>query len=222
MQGEPHFRRESGRAGERGQDSLVAGGVVLGAGVLAFVLGGSALSLVREELHISCSMREPGFEGSDTWMCADGIGYLGAAVTLGAMWALATVLGSLIAGLVARSSTARVSLVLLATASGLWILWWTWYGSSQLVGDEYSPLIGVEYWVAEVGPAAAVCLSSLVVGILGSLAHDKAARWMCAGAAAGLVVATVLEPGLSINFVPASGLLAAAATRTERRGSARS
>jgi hypothetical protein len=195
---------------------------VLGAGVLAFVLGGSALSLVREDLYISCSMGEPGSEGADTWMCADGIGYLGVAVTLGAMWAIATVLGSLIAGLVARSSTARVSLALLATASGLWILWWTWYGASQLVGDEYSPSTGTEYWLAEVGPAAAVCLSSLVVGILGSLAHDTAARWMCAGAAAGLVVATALQPGLSINFIPAAGLLAAAAMRTQRRGSSHS
>jgi hypothetical protein len=45
-------------------------------------------------------MGPPGSEGADTWICADGIGYLGVAAIIGAMWALATVAGSLVAGLV--------------------------------------------------------------------------------------------------------------------------
>ncbi|MGO1855442.1 MAG: hypothetical protein ACTH0V_18750, partial [Microbacteriaceae bacterium] len=108
---------------------IVAGGGVLASGLVAVVMGPSTVWLVRDQLHINCSMGQPGSEGADAWMCSDGIGYLGVAVVLGLMWFLAIVLGTLVAMLVRRDRAARLLLVLLAGASTVWILAWTWYGS---------------------------------------------------------------------------------------------
>lgn len=187
--------------------------VVLASGLVALFLGPAALGLVREQLHIRCSMGPPGSEGADTWACSDGIGYLGVAVTLGAMWVLAVLLGSLVAGLVRRDRTARVLLVLLAGASMAWILGWTWYGARELVEDENAPLTGSEYWQLAVGPAAIVGITSLAAAALSLFLPARSARIVCAAAAVGLLGATVLQPGLSINTVPAAALLTAAAIR---------
>jgi hypothetical protein len=147
-------------------------------------------------------------------MCADGIGYLGVAVTLGGAWALATLAGSLVAGLVPRAATARIALAILALASTFWIVGWTWYGSSELVVDTYAPISGPGYWAQEVGVAAAIGVFSVAVGVVGSLARGNARLFLSIGAAAGLVVAVMLQPGLVINFVPAAGLLVASAIRS--------
>ena len=188
--------------------------VVLVCGLAAVFLGGPAAWLVREQLHINCSMGAPGSEGADTWTCSDGVGYLAAAVTLGLMWFVVILLGSLVAGIVRHDLTARAILVLLAGGATAWILWWTWYGSSELVVDDYAPMAGTEYWVLAIGPAAIASAVSLLAALVSLALVGRASRIVCAGAAVGLTIATVLQPGLAINTIPAAGMLAAAAVRT--------
>lgn len=191
----------------------MAGWSVIVGGLLAFVLGGAAIGLVREQLHLNCSMGAPGSEGADTWTCSDGIGYIGIAVILGIMWFVVVLVGALIALLVRNDRIARLALVLLATLSVAWVVGWTWRGSATLVGDEYSPLTGAEYWMQAVGPAALTAAAGLTIGLL-SLALPGRLSWAVGFAAAlALIVATALQPGLSLNVLPAVGLLAAAATR---------
>jgi hypothetical protein len=186
---------------------------VLGSGVVALFLGSAAIWLVREQLHIRCSMGQPGSEGANTWTCSDGIGYLGVAVVLGAMWFLAILFGALVAGLVRHDRAARVVLVVLAATSAAWILALTRYGASELVDDIYAPMRGEEYWQHAVGPAAIASCIGLTAALVSLFFGGRLAVIVIAGAAVGLVVATVLQPGLSINSVPAAGLLAAAAIR---------
>lgn len=198
---------------------MIAVWMVLGSGLLALPLGASVISFVRDQLHISCGMGQPGSEGADTWTCSDGVGYFGVAFTLGGMWILALLLGSLVAGLVRTDRTARVVLVLLAGAATAWILGFTWYGSTRLVEDAYSPLTGAEYWQLATGPAAIASAVGLGAALVSLFLVRRGAWITCAGAALALVVATILQPGLSINTLPAAGLLAAAAVRancTER------
>ena len=191
----------------------VAGGVVMVSGLVAVVMGPSAVWLVRDQLHINCSMGQPGSEGADTWMCSDGIGYLGVAAVLGLMWFLAIVLGTLVAMLVRRDRAARLLLVLLAGASTVWILAWTWYGSSALVYDDYAPMTGQEYWVVAVGPAAVAGILGLAAGLVSTVLSGPLSQIAGIVAVVGLTIATVLQPGLSINTIPAVGLLAATALR---------
>jgi hypothetical protein len=187
--------------------------MVLGGALLAIPFGSAAIGLVREQLHIRCGMGPPDSEGADTWTCSDGIGYLGVAVTLGGMWFLALALGSLLAGVVRHRRAARIGLVLLAIGATAWVLGWTWYGSSRLVDDAYSPMKGTEYWTAAVGPAALVSAVALGAALVSLLFTGRAPRIICAGAAIGLVIATALQPGLGVITLPAAGLLAAASVR---------
>ncbi|WP_342001471.1 hypothetical protein MRBLWH7_001868 [Microbacterium sp. LWH7-1.2] len=158
-------------------------------------------------------MGQPGSEGADTWTCIDGVGYLGVAVALGAMWLLAVLLGSLTAGLVRHDRAARVLLVLLAAASAVWILSLTRYGSSELVDDVFAPMPGEQYWLYAAGPAAVASGVSLTIAIVALFLRGRLAVILSTAAAVGLVLASLLQPGLSINTLPAAGLLAAAAIR---------
>lgn len=187
--------------------------IVIGSGLVAAVLGVQAVVLVRTQLHIHCGMGSPGSEGADTWTCSDGVGYLGVAVVLGAMWFIAVLVGALIAGRVRRDQAARVCLVVLAGASAAWILGWTWYGSSALVDDYYAPMRGLAYWAQEVGPAAIVSTFGMAFAFVGPLLRGRPAQIINWSAALALLIATVMQPGLSINMIPAAGLLAASALR---------
>lgn len=104
----------------RGPEAAAA---VLFGGVLAVFFGFWALALVRETLHFNCSWGIGGEWGPyGTWVCADGIGYLGVAVVLGGMSALLVVTGLLVS--VARPSRGRaVVFLMLAAISIAWIGW---------------------------------------------------------------------------------------------------
>lgn len=186
---------------------------MLASGVVAVVLGPAAIDLVREQLHINCSMGRLGSEGANTWTCSDGVGYLGVALVLGAMWFIVVVVGSLIAMLAGADRAVRLLLVLLAAMSVAGILGWTWYASSELVQDEYAPMTGAEYWARAVGRAALVCFLSLAAGLISLLLRGRLSWIVGLGAALGLALAAIYQPGLSLNVVPAAGLLAAAALR---------
>ena len=187
--------------------------VVVGSGLAALIFGPAAIGLVRNQLHIGCSTGAPGSEGADTWVCRDGIGYLGVAVAIGGVWLFAVLLGALAAGAIRRDDAARTVLVLLAGVSTAWVLGLTWHGSAELVHDEYAPMSGEEYWRAVVGPAAVAALAGIAVAVVGLSFRGRSIRICCAAAAVGLVIATVLQPGLSINTIPAAGVLAGAAVR---------
>lgn len=186
---------------------------VLVSGVIAFVLASSALELVREELHHNCEMQPLGPEGAGTWICSDEIGYLSIAGIL-AMGLLAVVLvGFLIALLVRYDRPARLALAILAALSTAWILGLTWYGSSTQVQDQYAPMTGAEYWLGAVGTAAVVSAIGVAVGMSSLLQTGPLSWFLGIGATVLLIVAAVLQPGLSLNLIPAAGLLAAAVVR---------
>ncbi|MEL4317439.1 hypothetical protein WJX64_00325 [Leifsonia sp. YIM 134122] len=187
--------------------------VVIG-GIASFVLSGAVISLVRDVLHISCGIGLPGSEGDGTWMCADGIGYFGVAVVLGAMLAFVILAGVLIAGLVRPGGAASVVLVVLAAAVTAWILAWTWYGSSELVWAVPPGTFSVDYWYATVLPAATASAAAFMVALLGTLTNGVLSRVLLATASAGLLVATALQPALAVNTLAGAGLLAAAAIRS--------
>lgn len=188
--------------------------VVLGGGLSALFFGPMAVPLVREQLHIGCGIGAPGSEGADTWSCSDGVGYLGIAMALGGMWLLAVILGAFAAGAVRRDDAASAMLVLFAGASAAWVVGITWHGSSELVQDEYAPMTGQAYWQAAVGPAAVVAAASIVIAVVGLGLRGRLNGAAGAAAALGILAATVLQPGLGINTIPAAALLAAGAVRT--------
>lgn len=182
-------------------------------GIIAFILAGPALDLVREQLHHNCGMQPPGSEGAGTWICSDGIGYLGIAGILAIGWLAVVLSGCLTALLVRPSRQARPALVLLAALSAAWVLGLTWYGSATQVQDQYAPMTGTEYWLEAVGPAALVSVLGIATGLLSLLPVGPLSWVLGILATVLLIVATVLQPGLSLNIIPAVGLLAAATIR---------
>jgi hypothetical protein len=187
--------------------------MVLIGGVACFVLSGAVIPLVRDVLHISCGIGQPGSEGDGTWMCADGIGYVGVAFVLGAMLAFVILAGVLIAGLTRPGHAASALLVVLAAAVTAWILTWTWYGSSELVWAVPPGASSLDYWYATVLPAATASAAAFIVALLGTLTKGVRSRVLLASASAGLLVATALHPALAVNTLAGAGLLAAAAVR---------
>ncbi len=93
----------------------------------------------------------------------------------------------------------------------VWILGWTWHASSELVWAVPPDTLSVDYWYAAVLPAAIASVVAFLPALVGVFARGAAARILFAVAAAGLLVATALQPGLSVNTLAAAGLLAAAA-----------
>lgn len=202
-------RRTGGRSWQR----VVAALSVLVSGIIAFILASPALDLVREQLHHNCGMQPPGSEGAGTWICSDGIGYLGFAGILAIGWLAVVLSGCLIALLVRPSRQARPALVILAALSTAWVLGLTWHGSATQVQDQYAPMTGTEYWLEVVGPAALVSVLGIATGLLSLLPVGPLSWVLGILAAVLLTVATVLQPGLSLNIIPAVGLLAAATVR---------
>lgn len=191
--------------------------IVLGSGIAAITMGMFTLLLVRDQLHVSCGIGQSGSEGAGTWTCADGIGYLWIAVILGAMLAFAVVAGSLVAGLVRRDRVACTLLVIVAAAATAWVLGWTWHASSELVWSVPPGIRSIDYWYAAVLPAAIVAGVAFLPALLGLTTRGALARLLFAIGATGLVVGTILQPGLAMNTLAAAGLLAAAAFRTPGR-----
>lgn len=213
MNGAAYARRDPDRIELEPAGRRAAVCMVLIGGVASFLLSGAVISLVRDELHISCGIGQPGSEGDGTWMCADGIGYVGVAVVLGAMLAFVILTGVLIAGLIRPGRAASALLVVLAAAVTAWILAWTWNGSSELVWAVPPGTSSVDYWYATVLPAATASAAAFIVALLGTLTRGVLSRILLALASAGLLVATALQPALAVNTLAGAGLLAAAAIR---------
>lgn len=192
---------------ERGPEAAVA--VLLG-GVVTLFFGSSALGLVREALHFNCSWGIGGEWGPNgTWVCADGIGYLGVAVVLGGMSALLVVVGLLVA--ISRPSRGRsiVFLVLAAISIG-WICWWTFYAATYYSGPRPVAETGWGLWAVIVLPSVILCTIGLLVGAVGALTLRRwspVALWCGVGL---MIAGTTLQLGIGIATFVSAGMLAAA------------
>lgn len=183
---------------------------VLFGGVLAVFFGFWALGLVRETLHFNCSWGIGGEWGPDgTWVCADGIGYLGVAVVLGGMSALLVVIGLLVS--VARPSRGRaVVFLMLAAVSIAWIGWWTYYAATFYSGPRPAGETGLGLWATTVLPSLILCTVGLLVGTAGALTlrrWSSVALWCGVGL---IIVGTALQLGVGIATFVSAGMLAAA------------
>ncbi|MCK6067962.1 MULTISPECIES: hypothetical protein [Microbacterium] len=192
---------------KRGPEAALA--IVIG-GVLALTFGWSALGLVRDTLHFNCSWGIGGEWGPDgTWVCADGIGYLGVAVVLGGMSALIIVAGLLVA-IAAPSRGRSVMFLVLAAVPIGWIGWWTYYAATLYSGPRPAGETGLGLWAATVLPSIILCTVSLIVGAARPLMMRRwsfVALWCGVGL---MLIATVLQLGIGIATFVSAGMLAAA------------
>lgn len=189
--------------------------VLLG-GIVALFFGAWTPGLVRETLHYNCSWGIGGEWGPEgTWSCADGIGYLAAAATLGGMSALLVVAGLLTS--VARPSRGRAVVFLMLAAISLgWIGWWTFYGATSYLGPRPNGETGQGLWGAAILPSMLLCTIGLIAGAIGVLTmgrRSSVALWCGVGL---MVVGTALQPGTGIATFVSAGMLVAAAVGRER------
>jgi hypothetical protein len=192
---------------ERGPGAAVT---VALSGVLAVLLASASLGLVRETLHFNCSWGIGGEWGPEgTWLCADGIGYVGVAVVLGGMSGVLLLVG--LGTSLARPSSGRSTVYLvLAAVSLAWIGCWTFYAATAYTGPRPVGESGQGLWVATVLPGLASSTLGLLVGAVGALTLR---RWspvvLWAGVSMMLVGAT-LQPGIGVAALVSSGMLVAA------------
>ncbi len=200
-------------SGDRGPEVSVA--VLLG-GALSFFFGAAVLGLVRETLHFNCSWGIGGEWGPDgTWVCADGIGYVGVGVVLGGMSALLVIVGVIAA--ISRPSRGRsiVHLTLAAISLG-WISWWTFYAATFYSGPRPAGETGWSLWAITVLPAIMLCTIGLLAGAVGTLTRRSWSR-LALWCGVGLMIAgTAIQLGIGIATFLSAGLLAAAGNALTR------
>lgn len=174
----------------------------------------ATLGLLRDQLHYRCSLGEVGTEAAG-WTCPDGISYLVPGVVLGGTAVLLALSGLAVAALVRHDRIARVTLTLLALTAAVASL----VGTRVASGGHQSPPAGelIDYWMAAVLPAGVAAGVALLVAIASLALAGRPARVLGGVAMAGLLIATILQPGLGIWLLPAIGLLIAAASRTVTR-----
>ncbi len=190
--------------------------VVVG-GVFAFLFASGSLGLVREALHFNCSWGTGGEWGPEgTWLCADGVGYLGVAVVLGGMSGMLLLAGLLVA--FARPSAVRsIVYLVLAAISLAWIGMWTFYAATAYSGPRPDGETGVGLWIATVLPGLTTCAFALVMGAVGTLtAHrwSPVVLWVGVGLT---LVGTALAPGIGVATIVSGAMLVAAGL--DRHGS---
>ena len=185
-------------------------------GVSAFFVAWASLGLVRETLHFNCSWGVGGEWGPDgTWICADGIGYLGVAVVLGGMSAVLVVAGLLTA--IAPPSTGRsVVYLVLAAVSLAWIGWWTYYAASAYTGPRPIGETGSGLWAVTVLPGLAMCALGLLIGAVSALMVPGRSPVLLWGGVIIMLVGTTLQPGIGVATLVSVGMLAAAGSGRRR------
>lgn len=183
-------------------------------GVVAFILGSASLGLVRETLHFNCSWDIGGEWGIDgSWICADGIGYLGVALVVGVMSGAILLIGLVIA--FARPSLRR-SMVYLALAafSLVWIGGWTFAAAISYAGARPAGETGSGLWAVAVVPALALCTLGLLVGAVGVLSSLRWSRVLLWGGVGLMLMGTVIQPGIGVATIVSVGMLVAAGVRS--------
>jgi hypothetical protein len=167
---------------------------------------------LRERLHYLCSGGPPGTE-AEGWVCADGISYLGAGFLPLGIAAL-VVIAALAFILAAREPRhVRPALAVLATIAVGTGLAGTWAAVTD--PREVPPgVTRLDFWIDAVLPAAIVAGCALVVAFAALATRDRVAVVFTSIAAAGILVATIVQPGLALSTMPAVGLLVASAVGT--------
>ncbi|MFJ6651562.1 hypothetical protein ACIQLJ_02060 [Microbacterium sp. NPDC091313] len=178
-------------------------------GAFGIVLAGFALGLVRDQLHIGCTLGAPGTEGAGSWACQDGIGYLFAAIALGATCVFSAVAGALIAGLVRRTQVAVPALGSIAIVAAAAAIALTVQATAAWAGDGDRS----GYWLAAVGPSALTAGVSLVGAAVLAWAPRRLRQPGLYAAAGVMALAALMQPGLALGILPAAGCLLAAAIR---------
>jgi len=176
-------------------------------------LASGTITLLRERLHYLCSFGEPGTEAAG-WTCPDGISYLAPGVILGGVAAITAVNGLLAVVLVREDRAARILLTLLAAGSAAAGLAGSWIAANSVQALP-AGVEGGDYWIESVLPAAVAAVVSLAIAAAALAVTERPALVLSCVAAGGLLVATILQPGLAISMLPAIGLLLAAASRTD-------
>jgi hypothetical protein len=174
------------------------------------------LPFVRDQLHISCSYAAMGTEGR--WVCADGIGYIGVAIVLGGFPAAAAVAAAIASWLVRKPVRTAGVLVLLSALTVAWPLAWTWHGVANLVGTVPDVARPEDFWALSALATAIVALVALAAAASGLLIRGRAAHVLLWCGAAGMGVATLVQPGLGVSFVGATAMLFAAGWRVADGG----
>ncbi len=186
----------------------LAVGAVLGGAALGLTLGTGLIGLLRERLHYLCSGGPPG-TNAEGWVCPDGISYLGAGFLPLGIAAFA-VIGAVAFILAAREPRhVRPALVVLATI----VLGVGFAGTWAAVTDPREVPPGVtrlDFWIEAVLPAALVAGCAVVVAVAALVTRDRVAAVLTGIAAAGILISTILQPGLALSTMPALGLLVAA------------
>lgn len=200
----------------RREESDVAGALVIVAGGFAALLFSvPTVGLLREQLRINCNTYPPGSEGEGAWTCADGISYIIPGVILLAMTGLSLIVGLVVALIARRELVARGWFTVLAVLPVVWTLAWTRYGSDELVS--FPPGVPhIDFWMIWVGPAALTATVALAIAVVALAFRRRVAFWLTASAAAGVGIATVVQPGLGLGTLPSAALLCAALLRVKR------
>lgn len=186
----------------------------LGAAMLIPIGGASSMFLLRDQLHVRCSIYfEAGvaqIEANGSWVCADGISYLIPGIILICGPFVFAVVGAVIAHLIVQDFLARLILALLAVASVAWVLGWTWHASREYVSSTPPGVDSLSYWYLAVGPAAALAVAGLACGLVALLARPSGAGWMLGLAVVALLIASPASLGTSAGTLVAAGLLGTA------------
>jgi hypothetical protein len=179
-------------------------------GVLAVLLASASLGLVRETLHFNCSWGIGGEWGPEgTWLCADGIGYVGVAVVLGGMSGVLLLVG-LGTSLARPSSGLSTVYLVLAAVSLAWIGCWTFYAATAYTGPRPVGESGQGLWVATVLPGLASSTLGLLVGAVGALTLRRWSPVVLWAGVSMMLVGTTLQPGIGVAALVSSGMLVAA------------
>lgn len=186
----------------------------LGAVLLTPIGGASSMFLLKDQLHMQCSIYfeagVPQVEANGSWLCAGGISYLIPGIVLICGPFVFAVIGAVIAHVVVRDFLARVMLALLAVASVAWVLGWTWHASRDYVSSTPPGVDSLHYWYLAVGPAAAVVVAGMVFGLIALLVHPAGTGWMMGLAIAAMLIASLASLGTSAGTLVAAGLLGTA------------
>jgi len=174
-------------------------------------VGGSGflLTLLREDLHFQCSFLQMGAGDPGSFFCADGISYIGVAVSANGAHVVILLIALGIA--MASPDTAGMQSRLMAFCSILPVAmfsWLTWDGTQHRPVDQAPD---VNYWLEPLLPVTGVlCVAVVVILAAGILTPPRLRMAGCLLAMALLVVAVFVQLGSLSAVALALGALAAA------------
>ncbi|WP_157802222.1 hypothetical protein [Diaminobutyricimonas aerilata] len=183
---------------------------MLAAIIIGFVLSllwswAPPMIMLREELHVGCSLLSMGDEPGE-YYCGDGIGYLLPVFSLLGVSLVACFIAAAIT-LMAASDRARPTLNLIALAPAFFIAGGTWVAAHNTWPKDNV----VEHWLETMGAAATWLLATVVFAIVAAFVSPRAAALCSFAAAASAIAAAATQPGITVAAATSAGILIAAA-----------